>query len=136
MMPAFSQSSINKLATCDKKLWDLFQEVVKHFDCIILCGHRGEAEQNEAFENHFSQLKFPDSLHNKQPSLAVDVAPYIGGRPILNDREAACIFAGRVLQQADILGTPIRWGGDWNGNGLTTDNKFQDLFHFELKPLN
>lgn len=30
---------------------------------------------------------------------------------------------------------PVRWGGDWNGNGRVDDQHFNDLPHFELPPL-
>ena len=43
-MPKFSKKSKSKLETCDSKLQDLFNEVIMHFDCSILCGHRGEEE--------------------------------------------------------------------------------------------
>ena len=30
------------------------------------------------------------------------------------------------------MGVKILWGGDWNGNGVIRDEKFQDLVHFEI----
>jgi len=27
----------------------------------------------------------------------------------------------------------VIWGGDWNSNGITTDERFPDAPHFELK---
>jgi peptidoglycan L-alanyl-D-glutamate endopeptidase CwlK len=133
MMPYFSIESTNRLASCDKKLWNLFQEVVKHFDCSILCGHRGEADQNEAYDNGFSKVRWPDSLHNTYPSRAVDAAPYINGQPLLHDREALCLFAGYVLGIARSMNIDIIWGGDWNDNHLVRDERFQDLYHFQLR---
>lgn len=41
-------------------------------------------------------------------------------------------FAGFVLATAARLGTPIRWGGDWDGDGDFMDQTFDDLVHFEL----
>jgi peptidoglycan L-alanyl-D-glutamate endopeptidase CwlK len=37
-----------------------------------------------------------------------------------------------MLQTAKLKGILLRWGGDWNMDGRTTDNKFDDLGHFEL----
>ena len=65
-----------KLRTCDYRLQMLFEEVVKHYDCTILQGHRDKATQDAYFEAKKSKVKWPNSKHNSNPSLAVDVAPY------------------------------------------------------------
>jgi len=31
------------------------------------------------------------------------------------------------------MGLKIRWGGDWDMDTQTKDNKFDDLVHFELR---
>jgi len=31
------------------------------------------------------------------------------------------------------MGFKIRWGGDWDMDTHTKDNKFDDLVHFEMK---
>jgi len=41
-------------------------------------------------------------------------------------------MAGRICQEADRLGVPIRWGGDWDRDDRTSDNKFNDYVHFEV----
>ena len=38
-----------------------------------------------------------------------------------------------VLGIASQMGLNIRWGGDWNQDTKTKDNKFDDLVHFEIK---
>ena len=69
------------------------------------------------------------SHHNSDPSRAVDVAPY----PIdWNDTERFGRFAGFVLGMAAAMGIPLRWGGDWDRDNDTHDQKFNDLVHFEL----
>lgn len=129
-MPSFSGPSKKRLSTCDKKLQTLFNEVVKHFDCSVLCGHRGEEEQNKAYKAGNSQKQFPHGKHNKLPSNAVDVAPY----PIdWDDRERFQYFAGFVLGTAKQLGINIRYGGDWDSDNDLKDNNFDDLVHFEIK---
>lgn len=128
-MPTFSQRSITRLCTCHPDLQRLFQEVVKHVDCSVLQGHRGEDEQNEAFARGASKLKFPDSRHNASPSLAVDVAFY----PIQwNNWKRWYMFGGYVKATADRLGIKVRWGGDWDGDGDPSDQKFNDLVHWEI----
>ena len=130
IMPRFSTKSRSKLHTCDERLVDLFNEVVKGFDCTILEGHRGKKAQNEAFNKGNSKVKFPNGKHNQSPSVAVDVAPY----PIdWSDRDRFHYFSGYVLGIASQMGLKIRWGGDWDMDTKTKDNKFDDLVHFEIK---
>tara|TARA_R110002072_G_scaffold98035_1_gene215902 strand:+ start:175 stop:567 length:393 start_codon:yes stop_codon:yes gene_type:complete len=129
-MPRFGKRSISRLKTCDQKLQELFYEVVKHFDCSIIEGHRGEERQNKAFADGNSKVKYPNGKHNQNPSVAVDVAPY----PIdWSDRDRFHYFGGFVLGVAKEMGMNIRWGGDWNQDTHTKDNKFDDLVHFEIK---
>lgn len=129
-VPRFSQTSADRLATCDERLQRVFNAVVEHFDCTILCGHRGQAEQDAAFAAGKSQIKWPNGKHNGSPSQAVDAAPY----PIdWKDRERASLFAGFVLGTARQMGIALRWGGDWDRDTQVADNDFDDLWHFELE---
>ena len=129
-MPKFGSSSRRRLATCHEDLQEIFEEVVKIFDCSVLCGHRGEEAQNEAYEKGNSKVKFPNGRHNASPSNAVDVTPY----PVdWKDLDRMNYFAGIVKGIAHMKGIPIRWGGDWNDNTDLKDNNFDDLPHFELK---
>ena len=129
-MPRFGKRSIGRLQTCDQKLQELFYEVVKHFDCSIIEGHRGEERQNKAFADGNSKVKYPNGKHNQNPSVAVDVAPY----PIdWSDRDRFHYFSGYVLGIASQMGLNIRWGGDWDQDTQTKDNNFDDLVHFEIK---
>ncbi len=60
---------------------------------------------------------------------AADVMPF----PIdWHDRVGIEAFAHAVLAKAAEMGIKIRWGGDWNGNGKSDDEKFFDGPHFEL----
>ena len=128
-MPSFSARSRERLETCDERLVDVFDEVVKHFDCTILEGWRSEEDQNEAFRTGRSKLKYPDGNHNKQPSFAVDVAPY----PVdWENLDRFRYFAGFVMGIASQIGTRLRWGGDWDGDTELRDQKFVDLPHFEV----
>lgn len=127
-MPAFSDSSKSKLATAHPDLQRVFNEVIKTWDCTILEGHRGEAEQNACCEKGLSKVKWPNSPHNATPSNAVDAVPY----PIdWNNKARMTLFAGFVLGTAAYMGIKLRWGGDWNGNGNPSDESFIDMPHFE-----
>jgi peptidoglycan L-alanyl-D-glutamate endopeptidase CwlK len=62
-MATFGNVSKERLAGCDSRLVELMEEVVKGMDITILCGQRGEAEQNAAFAAGNSKLKYPQSKH-------------------------------------------------------------------------
>ena len=129
-MPRFGKRSKKRLATCDDRLQDLFKKVIKYFDCTVIQGHRGEAEQNQAYDAGRSKLRYPDGKHNADPSKAVDVAPY----PIdWSDRDRFHYFGGFVLGIASQMGLKIRWGGAWDRDTQVKDNKFDDLPHFEIR---
>ena len=140
-MPSFSATSLSRLSEVHLDLVTLFIEVVKTFDCSILCGRRGEAEQNAALQAGKSTKAFPNSKHNLKPGArpgtrveAVDVAPY----PIdWADKDRFIYFAGYVMATADRLllagkiSRAIKWGGDWDKDGRLLEEKFKDLDHFE-----
>ena len=128
-MPTFGKSSAERLATCDHRLRTLFERVVTDFDCSIITGHRGKVEQNAAFNAGNSQIQWPNGKHNALPSKAVDAQCY----PIeWGDRERQTYFAGQVMATARMMGIPLRWGGDWDGDTEVKDNAFDDLCHFEI----
>lgn len=127
-MPKYSRKSKERLSTCHEDLQKIFNEVIKHWDCTILEGHRTKETQDEYFRTGRSKLEWPNSKHNSKPSLAVDVAPW----PIdWNDRERFIHFAGFVKGVANGMGIEIRCGADWNGDGRFTESFF-DAPHFEL----
>lgn len=128
-MPQFSKQSLARLASCDAKLQMVANAAIERIDFTVLCGHRGEREQTDAFERGMSKLKYPQSKHNKWPSHAMDLAPY----PINWDDVGRFVaLAHIVLAEAKRLGVNLRWGGDWNRNGDWRDEKFRDMPHFEL----
>lgn len=138
--PLFSAASRARLATCHPDLQVIFNEVIRWADCTIICGHRGQQDQARAFDADLTQLKWPDSKHNSQPSMAADVAPYQAQISNIDwaDRPAFYVFKGKVeIIAMQLLGAGkithlVRWGGDWDTDGRTTDQKFNDLPHFEL----
>ena len=128
-MARFSARSRSQLETCHKDLRRLFDRVIVSWDCTILEGHRSTERQAQLVREGKSKVRL--SKHNYRPSLAVDVAPY----PIdWEDTERFVEFGLYVLQVARDLGLSIRWGGDWDGDGDLTDQSFNDLVHFEIKP--
>ncbi len=138
-MNHFSDQSKAKLKTCHGDLQNLFAHVIQDYDCSILCGERGETEQNKAFAEGNSKLQYPRSKHNSHPSLAVDVAPYEINHVDWGKTQSA-FFAGYVKGIADQLlriGTishRIKLGCDWDGDLDVDDTTFWDGAHFEIVP--
>ena len=127
--------SKERLATCDKRLQDVFNEVIQHVDCSILEGHRSKERQNKLYDEKRTKVKYPNGRHNSNPSKAVDVTPY----PVdWEDRERQTLFAGFVIGIARSMGIKIRWGGNWDmyeekGRWEVKDNRVDDFPHFEIK---
>lgn len=125
----FSKQSLANLKTCDKRLQKLFNEVIKHYDCTILEGHRSNEDQLKAFNAGKSRIK-SGGKHNHSPSLAADVVPW----PIdWKDKNRFYHFAGTVQGIAKMLNIKIRWGGDWDSDNIMKDQTFNDLPHFQLE---
>lgn len=120
-MPSFSHRSKQYLSSCHEPLIDLFSEVIKERDCTILCGYRNQHEQNLAYAQGHSKVRYPHSKHNQHPSIAVDVMAY----PIKwDDRLGQHEFATYVFNKAMEMGISVRWGGEFKN--------FYDAPHWEL----
>lgn len=141
MSPLWSEKSRKKLETCHKDLKIIANVVVGIHDCSVFEGHRDEETQNRYYEKGTSRVKYPDGKHNKTPSMAIDLAPYIkGGDPY--DMERVLFFAGIVMAVAKMLKAQglithdLRWGGSWRTEPDATfafdRNGFFDGIHFEL----
>lgn len=142
-MPRWSNSSKAKLATCHTLIQNVMNEVIKHFDCKIIFGHRTSEEQYELYLEGRTQRDGYTKLsyHNYSPSLAVDVAPYPIQWPDedgITEAEAKDrlrkfqVFGGFVLGVARAMDVPLFWGNDWDGDWDMLETKFRDLPHFEL----
>lgn len=135
-MPRFGARSKERLAGCDPRLQVVLKEAIKYVDFSIVWGHRGQESQDQAYAAGNSGKKWPQSKHNKLPSLAVDFAPYPKVYSETDKVAEAAEFsfvAGVIVGVAHTLGIKLRWGGDWNSNLDTTDQKLQDWGHLELK---
>lgn len=127
-MPNFSKKSLDILSTCELPLQLLMRTAIgSGSDFTILCGHRGEEEQMEAYRSGHSKLKYPKSKHNTLPSQAVDIAPF----PI--DWSDAARFKKLSLHIKEVWeslseiekgGWTLEWGGDFKS--------FPDMPHYQL----
>ncbi len=122
----YSKSSLSNLGSCKSDLRRLFTTLADDgWDITIICGHRGEAEQNKEYAEGDSHLQWPDSNHNTYLSNAVDIAPYIPGVGIpWKDDHPWHMLAGAVFAKAHELHIKIEWGGHWGS--------LEDLPHWQL----
>ena len=126
-MPSFSKRSKTNLSQAHPDLQTLFNEVIKERDCSVICGERGEKAQNKAYAEGNSKKRYPDSKHNKKPSLAVDVVPW----PLdWNDIKGFKEFGEYVMRVYERMWgegkikSVISWGGHWR--------TFKDYPHYEI----
>lgn len=128
-MYKFGSASQRNLNTCHPLLQEICNEAIKIVDFSVICGHRTEEEQNEAFNNNNSKVQWPNSKHNKKPSHAVDVVPY----PVdwTNIKRFAHLM-GILRGIAAAKGIKVRIGADWDMDGDITDHEFMDWPHIEL----
>ena len=128
-MPKFGTASLRRLSECDDRIQLVLNEVIRVVDCSVICGDRDEETQNELYRAGRSHVQWPDSRHNRSPSMGVDVIPW----PVdWEDRERFTYFAGYVMGIADQHNVALRWGGDWDRDWRVRDNNFDDLPHFEI----
>lgn len=130
---AWGARSLSRLSECDGLLQELFHRVIKRgdlpFDLTILCGHRGELEQEIAFKSGASKLRWPKSKHNAMPSLAVDVAPLKEGKVswdwgLYNELAPIIKSEWKKMEDEGLTGgQALVWGGDW---------EFKDGPHLQL----
>lgn len=111
------------MSECHEDLQKIANELIKEMDVTVLCGHRGEKEQNAAFINGKSKLQWPRSKHNKVPSLAIDTAPVKDGKINWNDIRGFNIMCDKVEEIAKRLGIKIRMGRTFS---------FKDYVHWEI----
>lgn len=110
-----------KLNTCHSDLILLINEVAKTEKCAVICGHRGKAEQEQAYRSGTSRACWGQSKHNHKPSLAVDVVPL----PLDWDNIESFEKLGNIImEKAKELKINIKWGRDFKN--------LKDYPHFEL----
>ena len=134
-MPAFGKRSRDRIATLDSRWKPLLESAIEEIDFTVICGHRDIEAQTRAFDSGHSTVSWPNSKHNKNPSLAVDLAPWHTDAPHIHwkeDREFI-FLAGLIFAYGRILHLDIRWGGDWDGDFDQSDQTFMDIGHFEIR---
>lgn len=133
-MPTFGRTSRERLETCHVDLQRVLHEVIKHYDCSVLCGHRTRQEQELKFSMQLSKVEWPNSKHNAVPSLAVDVVPWYVDSPHIrwSEREDFTLLAGHILGIGAHLGVELLWGGNWARDFILGQNDFDDMPHYQV----
>lgn len=122
MIIPLSPLSKERLRTCHKDLIRVIELAATRTPLAVTCGWRSQKDQDAAFKEGRSKLKFPKSRHNTFPSEAVDCCPL----PVdFLNLEAFKSLAAVIKQAALELGVEIEHGGDWK--------KFPDYPHYQLK---
>ena len=127
-MPKFSEKSRQRLASCHPRLQDVLNEAIKIVDFSVICGVRGEEDQNRYFAEGKSKVKYPNGKHNSNPSRAVDIQPY----PYPADNKTWFYLIGIIKGIAHMKSINIRSGADWDMDTDFNDQTFNDWFHLEL----
>lgn len=142
---SFGARSKAKLNTVHPRLQNVFLKAIGRspYDFTIVHGLRGKDIQNTLFESGASTKKYPFSRHNttQDPTIplkenvsdAVDFAPWINGGIPWNETHIFAAIYGVLAACAEEEGIRLRWGGDWNGNGVTSDQTLMDWGHVEIQ---
>ena len=127
-MPTLSKKSLAHLATCHPDLQTVCNELIKQFDFSVLEGFRAQDAQNAAYHAGTSRARWPNSAHNKIPSLAVDLAPYpVDWKNVERFREMIIRFdaLAHVLRTMGKIKSNFVYGGYWAD--------LKDWPHIEIK---
>lgn len=101
-------------------------------DVEMICGWRGEKEQQEALAGGFSKQGFGGSPHNF--GAAFDLVQVVNGQPNWKTDEATWAKIGMAGEKYGLT-----WGYDWDGDTIvnskdsTPGSKFDDRPHFQVK---
>ena len=103
--------------------------------CIIDNGGYRTAEmQNELFLAGNSKCDGIINLSEHQKGLAVDLVPWVKGKPTWGTKEAFYL-AGAFMAYCNRLKLPVTSGADWNRNGNFKEGDSWDPCHMQIKEL-
>ena len=133
-MNVFGPKSLHELAGADYHLQELAHKILVIKDHSIIKGHRGQVEQDAAFDSdpQRSKLPWPLGKHNGIPSKAIDVQTYPRPSDEHKLKEEQLYLLGLYRGFAAACGIDLRTGADFDRDGQTTDSTFFDGFHVEL----
>ncbi len=133
-MNKWGANSILQRSTSEPRLNAIGDVVLQIKDHSVIKGHRGEDEQNEAFNAVPQRSKLPwrKGKHNAYPSKAQDIRAYPFPETEQEQREEQLYLLGLYRGVAEMMGVPLRTGADFDRDGEISDSTFEDFFHVEL----
>ena len=143
----FGKVSQDRLNTCHNDIILIMNEVIKIYDISVLEGIRTAEKQKEYFDTGRSQLdgiikksKHQDDGSGK--SRAIDIMPYSKGTNAFSGKESdnrrfyfmmGIVYTiSEVLLSEGKISHKVRFGLDWDGDHIYSDQNFNDLPHLEL----
>lgn len=104
-------------------------------DFMVVEGLRTIERQRELYAQGRTKPgnKVTWTLHSKHlEGNAVDLAPFVNGKVDWNNLKNFDAIAKAMLQASRELSVPIRWGADWDMDGIPREKGETDSPHFEL----
>jgi peptidoglycan L-alanyl-D-glutamate endopeptidase CwlK len=131
-----SERSLERARDVNPKLINLILLAIRRtpidFGVAWMGGKRTAEEQNQLFKEHYSQCDGYEKLSKHQSGDAIDLNIFVGSK-LVENKEMLCVVAGVMFSCANEMNINLIWGLDWNSNGDIRDNKFNDMYHFEIK---
>lgn len=137
-----SRTSKARLSTCHKDIQLIIETVIDftRVDFGIAEGHRSVEKQQEYFnagKSRVDGIKIKGK-HNYSPSQAFDIYGYVNGSTNYQT-DVMCYLAGLIIATSETLYDKgcikhkLRWGGNWDKDGvILKDQLFDDMPHFEI----
>lgn len=148
-MNKLSKTSEARLYTCDPYIQKVIRIAINLsvIDFGVAQGERTVAQQTEYYNKGKSNVNpakytkeqlplkgkhITDSVYTKAG--AVDIYAYIKGKGASWDHNHLCYIAGVIMTVDASLEGLLKWGANWDMDGeIITDQRFDDLPHFEMK---
>lgn len=125
----FSQRSLNNMNEVHPDLRKVAERAIEltEIDFGVTEGKRAIDRQFNLVADRKSKTYNSRHMHG----MAIDIMAYVNGKGTWETKYYYTISKA-FLRAAGELSTPIRWGGDWDMDGKSTDERFLDLVHYEL----
>lgn len=134
-----SQKSLDKMRGVDPRLVRVVTRAIELTtqDFSVLCGVRTREEQTELYTQGRTKpgpvvtwtMQSRHMVASDGYGKAVDLVPY----PLdWNDLAKFDAISRAMFKAADELNVAIRWGADWDQDGIARENGESDSPHFEL----
>lgn len=150
MSYALGKNSIQRLNSCHPDIQAVVKEAIRHtqVDFGVAEGHRPVARQQKLYAQGrtapgkivtYVDGKERVGKHNLQPSMAIDLYAWVGGKALWDERYLTYLAGvltatAERLYQAGAIKHRWHWGGNWDRDGVIVDDqKFIDYPHHELR---